>query len=237
MVDGPVAEAALQAVAPVGDGEVMKIRHIDSKKIENAIADFESQVDFEFIPVIARKSSYVEHISWVLSLLFLVIFIGLIDALFATVWVDSWISRTPFYIASPFVAFLFGVLLDKSDWVDRFFITKAERARQVREKAELTFYRQRLHELKSKNALLLYISEMERQLVVFHDPRIEFDKMQQLDEELIRVLQGYFKKHDFEQGLLKAIEHLQITLAPHFPKNSQSAGNVVPNKLIWLDEN
>lgn len=212
----------------------MKIRHIDSQKIEKAIADFESQVDFEFLPVIARRSSYVEHISWVLSLLFLVLFIGLIDVLFVTVWADSWMSKTPFYVASPFAAFIFGILLDKSDWVDRFFITKAERVRQVREKAELTFYRQRLHELKSKNALLLYISEMERQIVIFHDPRIEFSEMQQLDEELIRVLQGYFKKHDFEQGLLKAIEHLQGALAPHFPKGA-SVANAVPNKLIWLD--
>lgn len=214
----------------------MKIQDINSAAIEKAIEDFENTVDFEFVPVIAKKSSYVEHISWVLSLLFLVLFIGLIDYVFAWHLHDSWMSRTPFYVASPFVAFILGVLLDKSDLVDRFFITKKERTRQVQEKAELYFYRQGLHELKNKNALLLYISVMEKQIVIFHDPEVCFEKMSQLDAELLQVLQSYFKKHDFEDGLLKAIEHLKLSLQPHFPKNEACQANPVPNKLIWVND-
>lgn len=214
----------------------MKIKRIDTARIEQAIEDFERVVDFEFIPVIAKKSSYVEHISWVLSLLFMVFFIGLIDVVFATWLQDSWMSRTPFYVAAPFVAFALGVLLDKSDWVDRFFITRAERRRQVHEKAELVFYRQRLNELKSKNALLLYISVMERQLVVFHDPHLDSAKMQEVDEELIRVLQGHFRRQDFEEGLIQSIGHLKAALGPHFPKKAADSPNVVPNKLIWWND-
>ena len=94
----------------------MRIKNkINVQKIEEAIADFESHLDFEFIPVIARKSSYVEHISWVLSLLFLILFMGLIDYVFATSLHDSYMSPTPYYIAAPFLAVLCGFLLDKSD--------------------------------------------------------------------------------------------------------------------------
>lgn len=214
----------------------MRIQNIDSTLIEKAIEDFEQTVDFEFVPVIAKKSSYVEHISWVLSLLFLVLFIGLVDFVFAWHLHDSWTSRTPFYIAAPFVAFVLGVLLDKSDLVDRFFITKKERKRQAQEKAELFFYRQGLHQLKNKSALLLYISVMEKQIILFHEPNISFQQMEKLDAELLGVLQSYFKKHDFEEGLLRAIEHLKKTLAPHFPKNEACQANPVPNKLIWLND-
>lgn len=212
-------------------------KNIDTKKIEDAIAEFESHIDFEFIPVISKKSSYVEHIGWVLSLLFLILFMGLIDYAFTHQMHDSWMSSFPFYVASPFVAIICGLLLDKSDVVDRFFITKGERIRQVQEKAERIFYKHQLHELKSQNALLLYISVMERQIVLFHDPRIQFEKMLQIDQQLLKILQDSFKNHNFEEGLLKAINHLKIELLPHFPlKNENKDQNFVPNKLIWWNE-
>jgi uncharacterized membrane protein len=213
----------------------MKIHAIDSEKIETAINDFENHIDFEFVPVIAKKSSYVEHISWVLSLLFLILFIGIIDYIFVTHLPDTWMSKTPFYIAAPFVAFLLGVILDKSDYVDRFFITKAERNRQVLEKAELIFYKNRWHEVKSQNAVMLYISVMERQIVLFHDPKIQFKDIKTLNNELLKILQYSFKRGDFEEGLLKCIEHLKLSLKPHFAKAHPSSNNVA-NRLIWWND-
>jgi uncharacterized membrane protein len=211
---------------------IQRIKCIDQTRVEKAIADFEKQVDFEFIPVIAEKSSYVSHITWLVSLLFMILFLGLVDYVFATALHDSWVSKEPFYIAIPFVSFLFGWLLDKSDYVDRFFIPKAERVRQVQEKAELIFYRHRLHEVKSGNALLLYISVMERQIVLFPDPNMKFDKIKEIDEQLLRVLQDSFKKSNYEEGLILAIEHLKKSLMPHFSKVQQGDNNF-PNKLIW----
>ena len=232
-----VAVALLAAVPAVGGNMGLQnaINKINSEKIENAITHFEKELDFEFIPVIARKSSYVEHISWVISLLFLVLSIGLIDWMFANFLYDSWLSKWPFYIAAPIISFGLGLFLDKLDVIDRFFITKAERARQVQEKAELLFYRKRLHELKSKNALLLYISVMERQIVLFHEPSMKFEKIQKIEEELLALLQASFKKSEYEAGLLAAIAHLNIALKPDFAKTSASE-NLVANKLIWLND-
>lgn len=210
----------------------MKIKHINVKKIEAAIEDFEKQVDFEFIPVIAMRSSYVEHITWVASLLAMLLLIGLIDTVFKMFFSDSWISSTPFYLASPFIAYAIGLILDKSDIVDRFFITKKERQRQVHQMAELAFYRHRLHEIESNNALMLFISVMERQIVLLPDPRLQFDKIKEIDEQLLKILQESFKQSDFERGILKAIEHLKLSLMPQFSKKTASA-NKVPNKLIW----
>ncbi|MEK6628745.1 MAG: hypothetical protein AABY53_08970 [Bdellovibrionota bacterium] len=238
---GPVAAVDLPVAAPVVGGSMKLInkikKKINTQKIESAIAEFESHIDFEFIPVIANKSSYVEHISWVLSLIFLILFMGLIDYIFSVHLQDSYMSPLVCYTVAPFLAVLCGVLLDKSDWVDRFFITKPERTRQVQEKAERIFYKHQMHELKSQNALILYISVMERQIVLFHDPRIKFEKMQQIDEQILSILQQSFKSGDFEAGLLNAIAHLKTELLPHFPlKEPSKDQNFVPNKLIWWDE-
>lgn len=210
----------------------MKIKKINTVLIEAAIENFEKQVDFEFVPVIAKKSSYVEHITWILSLLFLILFLGLTQFVFEKYFFDSWISSTPFYLAAPFCAFALAVIVDKSDRVDRFFISKAERVRQVQEKAELVFNKLRLGELKSENALLLYVSVMEKQIVLLPDPRLEYEKMKEIDEQLLKILQESFKKSDFETGLIKAIEHLKQCLAHDFSKKS-AVDNKVPNKLIW----
>ena len=93
---------------------------IDSKIIEQAIEKFENEIDFEFIPVISEKSSYVEHIQWIISLFLLLFFVGTIDFFFQ----DSYASKIPYFIGAPFLAKLLGSLLDKSDLVDRFLYPK-----------------------------------------------------------------------------------------------------------------
>lgn len=212
-----------------------KIKQIDQARVETAIENFEKEIDFEFIPVIAHRSSYVEHITVVLSLLILVFSIAGIEILFETYLSDSWMPHWPFYVAAPFISFILGFILDKSDRIDRFFISPGQRAKQVFAAAELFFFRQRLHEVKSNNSLMLYISIMERQIVLMPDPRHQVEGMEQLTQEVLQKLQTSFKHGDFENGLLQAIEHLQKTLADRFKRTEISANNV-PNKLIWLDD-
>ncbi len=212
----------------------MKIEAMDQKKIELAIQAFESEVDFEFVPVITGKSSYVEHIKWILSLLILILFLGSIEIWFY----NSWESKTWFYLASPFVAILLGSLLDKSDLVDRFCISKAERSRQVFEKAQRVFFLKRMDQIKSNNSLLLFVSKMERQIVLLPDPKISRmteAELQELTGEVLLILQKNFKSENFEQGILAAIEMLKNRLKNRFPRSSPPE-NAMANRLIWWDE-
>ncbi|MBC7420335.1 MAG: hypothetical protein H7328_06360 [Bdellovibrio sp.] len=205
---------------------------IDSTKIENAIAEFESKVDFELVPVITNKSSYTDHIGWMISLILLLIFVSTIDLFFH----NSWASKTNYYIAAPFLAVILGHLIDKSDWVDRFFITKAERSRQAHEKAQRIFFLKQLHEVKTHNSMILFVSIMEKKIIVLPDPRLNLVGLDLLQKNLIKVISHEFKKGEYEAGFLKAIAFLQVELAPHFPKNKQNTENEVPNKLIWWND-
>ena len=207
----------------------MKIKEINAAKIEQAITDFEKEVDFELVPVISQKSSYVEHIGWMISLIFVILFLTTIDLLFQ----DSWASKTWYYVAAPFVAVILGLALDKSDRVDRFFISPRERSRQVHEKAQRVFFMKHLHELKKHNSLVLFISIMERKIVVLSDPRMKLSGLDELQQKLVSLIQTEFKKGQFEDGFLKAISFLKTELKPHFPQNDQVVTNQVANKLIW----
>ncbi len=209
--------------------EMTKIHQtIDEKIIEIAIEKFESEIDFEFIPVIARKSSYVEHIQWIISLFLLLVFVGTIDYFFQ----DSYASKIPYFIAAPFLAILLGSLLDKSDVVDRFFISKHEQLRQVHDKAERIFFKKKLHESKSHNALLLFISVLERKIVLLPDPRMKIENIKQINEKILSKLQTSFKNDQYQQGLLDAIELLRSELIQKHKKTSETP-NQFSNKLIW----
>jgi len=210
----------------------MNIKDINTDKISKAIDDFERDVDFEFIPVITPKSSYVEHISWVISLLVLLTFVTFIDLFFQ----GSYASKTPYFIVAPFLAVALGVLLDKLDFVDRFFISKSERNRQVFEKAERLFFRKKLHESKSQNAILLLISVMERRIVIFPDPRHSLENLQALNEKVLSILKKSFRQNEYEQGLLAAIEYLKSELIKKHKKTSQNSENQFSNKLIWWND-
>ncbi len=209
----------------------MKIKNIDNLKIEKAIDDFESSVDCELIPVITKQSCYVEHISWVSSLLLLILFIGLIDVFLQ----DSWASKTLYYVLAPVLATVLGHMLDKSDLVDRFFVTKKERERQVMEKAQRIFFIKRNEATKSRQAILLFVSIMERRIVVFPDPAMKIEGLLELQNQLLQIIQADFKKGHFEQGFLDAIQYLKTQLAGKFPQTSKQSENHFANKLIWWD--
>ena len=208
------------------------IHQIQTKRIEEAIADFESEVDFELVPVITQKSSYTEHVGVIISLILLIVFIALTDFFFQ----DSWASKTWYYLASPFGAYILGHMLDKSDMIDRFFISKKERARQVFQKAQRIFFLKHLSDLKRHNSLILFISVMERKIVILPDPRMKLAGLAELQQKIISLIQVEFANGQFEQGFLKAISLLKSELKPHFPKVNPQAANEISNKLIWWQD-
>ncbi len=207
----------------------LKFKKMDEKKIEQAITDFENSVDFELVPVISERSSYVEHITWMLSLVLAVVFITVIDYFLQ----NSWASKTGLYVAASVLAVVLGRLIDKSDVVDRFFISKHERHRQVFEKAQRIFFLKRLNETKSHHALLLFVSIMERQIVILSDPKMKIEDLKKIQEKLLEVMQNGFAKKHYEQGFLDAIQYLKGELTPRYPQTNQNHQNQLSNKLIW----
>lgn len=213
----------------------MKFKDINSQNIENEIEKFESKVDFEFIPVIAHQSSYTEHVGWGLSLILSILFIAVIEVVFAVFLHDSWAEKSLYCAGAVVAAIILTRFLSRFDAVKRLFISKSEKHRQVQEKARLVFSSKRLQDIKSHNALLLFISIMEKHIVLLPDPRIKVQNIKQIDEELLMILQKNFKLQEYEAGIIQAIQTIQSHLQDKFPRHGV-AENTVPNKLIWWQD-
>ncbi len=211
---------------------------IDAAKIEAAIADFEQSVDFELVPVIAKSSTPTLHVPFVISsLLMIFVFFGF-EAYYLAQWHDWEASTIIHWLATLFAITLgVGFLLARIDSVRRLLTPSKYRHQFAQLEAEQVFLKKRLYETHAHQGLLLFISLMEHRIVVLPDIRSEFSGAQKLSEEVLKILQDDFKAGSYEQGLLDAIAHLKLVLAPQFPKKADSNhGNQLPNKLIWWDE-
>lgn len=215
----------------------MKKSKINSEKIEAAINDFEQAVDFELVPVIAKSSTPTIHVAWVLSTLFIFISLLIIQLVSLRQW-QSWYPETTVeMLTSVFVVdTILGFLISRIPTVQRFFTPKHIRNHFVEMQAEHIFFKKRLFETKANQGLLLFISTLERRIVLLPDPRNRFHGSTKLTEEVLQIMQGHFKAAEYETGLLQAIAHLKKQLAAKFPHTTKSFENQIPNKLIWWHE-
>lgn len=211
------------------------LKHLNAQKIEQEIEKFESQVDFEFIPVIAKRSSYVDHIPWALSLLLILVFITIGQLILNHFLYNAWYDQTFFYIAAIIISIILSRVLSRLEIVQRLFITEKERQRQVHEKAQMIFFNQRLSHIQSRNALLVFISIMERRIEIIPDPNIQLSNIGAMTQELLKLLQDEFKEQKYEQGFIEVIQYMQSQLKNEFPRKN-SGENVVSNKLIWWQD-
>lgn len=210
----------------------MSIYKIDQTKIENRITEFESHVDFELVPVITSKSSQVESIGLIIILFLMLLFFVFTEFLLS----NSWESKTGYLGLSFLLALVFGAFLTRFDFVLRFFISKKERTRQVIQKSQRIFFLKHLFDLQKANSIILFISILEKKIVVLPDPRLKIDNLEAIQQSLIAQLSSEFKKGDYEAGFLKAIAYLENVLKDQFPKTTINSENQVSNKLIWWND-
>lgn len=212
---------------------MIKLSEISLKNIENEIEKFESQVDFEFIPVIAQKSSSTEHVPWILSLVFILFFIGILNIAFEHFLYDAWYDKTFFYLVAVALSIVLSRILSRFNFIQRQFISEHERQNQAHQRAQSVFFTQRLNEIKSQNALLVFVSIMERRIEILPDPRIKMTNVRQMTDHAVGLLKAAFKDQKYEQGFIEVIHYMQQQLHEKFPR-TEPEENQVSNKLIWV---
>lgn len=212
----------------------MNLDQTQLKNIENEIEKFESQVDFEFIPVVAQQSCSTEHVPWVLSLVFILSFISILQVIFEYFFYNVWYDRTLSYVGVVILAIVLSRFLSQYGFVQRLFISEKERCRQVHEKAQSIFFMRRLSEVKSKNALLVFVSIMERRIEILPDPRVQMNGLNEMTNHAVNLLRTAFKEQNYEQGFTAVIQYIQGQLREKFPRQAPGE-NLVSNKLIWCD--
>lgn len=217
----------------------MKFKDINSAVVEKRIEQFESQVDFELIPVLSQRSSYIEHVPWMLSLIFIIILSRsadfVINFLVHLFGYYSQHDQAIYLTVSVMISIFLSRWLSSYEVIQRLFISNAEKERQVFEKAEKILLYKRLSNPQSKNALLLYVSLLEKRIEIRPDPQMKLDGSEKIAAEALTAMVPFFKSKDYEKGILAAIDSIEANLKPRYPRIERS-DNLIANKLIWLKD-
>jgi uncharacterized membrane protein len=95
----------------------------------------------------------------------------------------------------------------------------------VRHAAERAFARLGMARTKDRNAVLFFVVPARKKVVVLGDEGIHATVGQEFWERIAGLMSERFKKHEFTEGLVEAIEEAGRQLAAHFPYDAKSDVN------------
>lgn len=198
--------------------------------VEEAVAAAELKTSGEIVPVIVRSSSTVGHVPLVLFL-FILSLGGVLSPILRS-W--DWFLVLPSSIevlVILMVAAIFASVAGRWSFLQRSLVPLSDRRDQAFARAELEFYHSRMSETRDGTGVLIFVSLLERQVVVLADRGIDsVMEASTWDEVLQDVLSG-IKKKNMKEGLVQAIHRCGDILSEHFPIQPDDE-NELSNKLI-----
>jgi uncharacterized membrane protein len=101
----------------------------------------------------------------------------------------------------------------------------------VRRVAEKAFVRLGMTATKDRNGILFFIVPARKKFAVLGDEGIHARVGQEFWDSLAGLLSGHFRKGEFTEGLIAAIEEAGRQLAAHFPCDPSTDVNELPDDI------
>lgn len=199
------------------------------KKISQIVSEAEKFTEGEIVPIIVRRSSAVGHVTWILTALMTLLFV-----LAETVYIHNhWNS---FSVMAPPIAFilfyLLSVSLGKIAWFQRVFTPNEDEITQVHNRAELEFYRTQIRKTAKRTGILIFVSVMERRVVILADEGISAHYPMETWDEIVRAMTDEFKKGQVFSGFEKAITRCGKILQTKLPAQNHNTNQLSDHLII-----
>jgi len=196
----------------------------DNRSIEAAIKKAEANTSGEIVFVVAPASSHYHHA----SLQGAVIGMAIVTAIFLILPIPHDITGL---LWTEFIAFaVFLAVIPRLPW-RRWIISKHETDARVHEAAFMQFYSSGLYRTRESNGVEIYLSLLERMVVVIGDRGIH-EKLGDQHWQNVRdlIIRG-IRKGDARNAICEAIESCGKALAEHFPPRTDDI-NELPDQVI-----
>jgi putative membrane protein len=228
MVDSRNQITYTKSLVPAWASDVLSVR--DLELIEASIHEAEGHTSGEIVPMLVRSSVHEASVRRILALLF-VLPVFILTPLF----VESY-GVTELLIEMVLIgaAFWLSTVIVMPQWLIRYLVPERDLVRQVHERAELEFYRSRIHNTSGHTGILLFVSLAEHVAVVLADKAISTKLPQKTWDEVLALLLNGFKSDNAGRGFSQAIELCGKILTPLFPR-ATSDQNELNNSLEFRD--
>lgn len=146
-------------------------------------------------------------------------------------WIHPWVYLWPALVV---VFFIFSIFLARLKWIQKVFVSEGDELFQVHQRAELEFYRNKVHRTSEGTGILIFVSVMEKKAVILGDEAISAKLPKETWDELLAHLKTQLSKGAWGAGFIEAIEDSGRMLKTHFPMES-TVKNELKNHLIVKD--
>lgn len=213
-------------------------KHLTKKQI-NEISDCvrraEVRTTAEIVPVIIRQSTPDAYVQFFLMLFLLSFELLVVTEFFVFEYQDKMLFLLLFIAAFVFNYFLSQFMI-KFGSVRRLFLFKNDIDRSVWSRAELEYYRHKVHLTEHNHGVLLFVSVLERKAIIYADPVIAEKITNKEWQTLLNDLIYKLSVNEWNEGFTQAIDAIGKKLATHFPIADLNNPNEISNELIILND-
>lgn len=203
----------------------MKFTEDDVNNIEKAVEDAEKKTSGEIVPVVMDSSDAYNaaHLrcGMLVGFFAAIVFYFLTDKGGDPIWI-LWVQIP---------GIILGYFLANISFVKYLLITKAEVEEEVNQRAMEVFLSNNLHMTRDRTGVLIFISELERKVVMLADEGINDKVASNTWDDLVEKLVSDIKQKRAGEGIAQAVESCGDILATHFPPKDDDT-NEIDNKFI-----
>ena len=198
-------------------GEVLEqhLSEAEQKSLSQKLIEAETGTYGEIIPLVALSSHDWRTLPVIVDLL-VFSFLMSVCCVFQLPWM--------WWLGSFFLGLMAGALVPSFPELIPWLTSKSERSQAARQRAELEFYRQHFDRSQKHATVLLFVSILERQVVVLVEPELS-KKIPPLEldstiQQITSALTQELRKKDWHQGFANAIQMSGEMLKKYAPAGS-----------------
>lgn len=200
-------------------------------RIIQKLRQVERTVDIEIVPMIVASSSVTRHVSVILFLFFAAAFIFLDFQ--AHIWLTP-VQETFVFFSSLVGAYFLSRIVATIHWVQRLLTSDLDEEIQVKNRAELEFYKGLLNSTDKRNVTLMFVSLMEKRSAIFSDSAIKSKLTVEEVDKIKQALSKGLKSSTVDHCFLEAMNLIELYLKEKMPADPTKA-NLISDDLIIKD--
>lgn len=207
-----------------------KMNFTDSQKekIKEAVKELESKTAGEVVPFFVRKSNHYKEASWFSALLFGFFMIAGAGALHFIYSELSVVLLLLLFAVALVIGWFLPVLLPVSI---RFLLSDSYLDQIVFQRAIEAFVTEEVFDTQDRIGVLIFISDLERKVVVLADKEINKTVEKDKWDDLVLLVTSGIKKGEPAEGLIDAIKSCERILLDHDFVNRVKPKNEISDDL------
>lgn len=196
----------------------------DAREVEAAIGRVEAQTAAEVVVAVVPQSQEYWRGRVLLALAWS------LAAGFAFLWLEPWREPALVLVVEVVIGAAAFALAGRGPW-RRWLMWGSETERAVRARALQLFAERGLHGTRGRTALLVFVSELERRVVLLGDRSLNDELGQRGWDEQVELLLHHIRAGRARQGLLEVLEQLTPRLASVAPRQADDE-NELPDAVL-----